>query len=127
MSPKSRVTRVRMAPERHKGPYPKGTRSQMTPEWKQAVRDALKKKGWDQVDLAEAIKPKVHKTAITKMFQAQSSKLVDKICVLLEIDPPMIATPAPVKPDAFMDLAAQVPEENRAIVSEILRKFIPPE
>lgn len=123
MSPKSRVTRVRMAPERHKGPYPKGTRSQMTPEWKTAVKDALKRKEWDQVDLSKALK--VHKTAITKMFQAQSSKLVERICTILEIDPPMIATPA--KQDAFIELAAKVPEENRAVVSEILKRFIPPE
>lgn len=66
----------------------------MTDAWKLSVRQALAKNATedraprDQSELAEAIR--VHKTAITKMFKAQSSALVDPICSVLRIDPPMI-------------------------------------
>ncbi len=76
-----------VADERHKRKYPEAPRRQMTDVWKQLVRSELKRQGIDQVTAAGHLG--VHKTAMTKMFQAESSALVDGLCELLRIPPPM--------------------------------------
>ena len=84
-----------MADPRHKRAYPKGPRREMTQAWKHAVRAALKnnkqsnRRPSDQRQLADAIG--VHKTAITKMFEARTSALVDPICEVLALAQPMVA------------------------------------
>jgi len=68
----------------------------MTPAWKASVRTALKnnklanRSPSDQRQLADAIG--VHKTAITKMFAARSSALVEPICRVLGLPLPMRGT-----------------------------------
>ena len=71
----------------------------MTPDWKQAVRTALKNNKLsgvgpsDQSQLARAIG--AHKTAITNMFKADGSALVIPICKVLGLRMPT----EPVDPD----------------------------
>jgi len=88
-----------MGDSRHKRRYPQAPRERMTADWKQAVRTALQNNKLsghgpaDQTQLARAIG--VHKTAITKMFEADSSALVIPICKALGLRMPM----EPVDPD----------------------------
>lgn len=59
----------------------------MTPAWKDLVRKTLRDRGMEQQELAEAIGSS--KSAITKMWAAQTSKLVEDICRVLEIPLPL--------------------------------------
>ena len=85
-----------MGNARHKRKYPEGQRIQMTPAWKQRVRDRLsenKRNGiepMDQVQLAAAIGG-VDKSAVTKMLNPKttSSKLVPEVCRVLQIAAPL--------------------------------------
>ena len=116
-----------MGDARHPRPYPEGPRRQMTPEWKQLVRDTLadnkkaepRRVPFDQAGLARAIG--VHKTAITKMFAADASALVDLICSVLGIPQPM----RPANPDDELDatIDALDPDE-RAKVLKFIRDFV---
>jgi hypothetical protein len=112
-----------MGDARHKGKYSKGKRIQMTDAWKQRVRDRLlENKRNDvaprnQVELAEMIGAK-DKSAITKMFAATSSKLVEPICALLQIPLPMKEQKEPDELELFI---ADLPEAKRTKALATLR------
>jgi len=91
-----------MADARHKRSYTKGSRQQMTPAWKQSVKDLLAQNEKDgkypanQKELADAVAEllgkDVDKSAINRMFAASTSSYVDPICLILGLPPPMQAT-----------------------------------
>jgi len=70
-------------------PYPEGRKREMSPEWKQAVRDRLTLLGRTQTWLAEQVG--VDKSTITLMLKPDqvSSSAVDDVSKVLEIPLPM--------------------------------------
>ena len=114
-----------MADPRHKRKYPDGPRQQMTEDWKVRVKSRLAENKAtnafpvDQSELATAIG--VHKTAITKMFQAQSSALVEDVCRVLSIDPPLVAA-APDEP--VIALVRGLSDEQKVDVLDFIRRHI---
>lgn len=120
-----------MADERHKRPYPKGPRREVTPEWRARVDAVLRENASknvsprDRSELAREIR--VHKTAMSALFgtakkkPAQSSALVEPISKLLGIQPPT----RPVNPDDELDdeISELTPKE-RADVLTFIRNFV---
>lgn len=99
----------------------------MTDDWKSAVRRRLGENQAasppvyprDQTELAIAIG--VHKTAITKMFKAHASKLVEPVCRVLRLDPPMQeATPDPTA----VALVRRLSPDQQDEVEEFVRRYI---
>ncbi len=113
-----------MGDPRHKRPYPEGDRTEMTPEWKQLVKDTLaanKLAGagiQDQAELADAIG--VTKSAITKMFKAHASKLVRPISVALCIPMPSEAAEGASEWARMREL----PPKERGKLLAIIRNFL---
>jgi hypothetical protein len=116
-----------MGDSRHKRRYPQGPRREMNKPWKDSVLQKLadnKKNGVypsNQSELAEAVGAllgaTVHKTAITKMFQAQASKLVDPICAVLGIPHPTTEH----RGDELQELVSQLSGSKRAKALAILK------
>lgn len=110
-----------MGDARHKRKYPPGKREQMTARWKQQVRDRLAENSENDIyprnqsELADAIG--VHKTAITTMFRAQASKLVNEICRILKIGPPMAERVG----DDLDDFIQKLSDEKRERALAILK------
>lgn len=83
---------------RHK-PHPKGDRKEMTPEWKETVRAALRDRGVGEQWLADQIAERrgmsgMKRDTVNKMLRVQKhSALVPDVCAILGITPPMTATP----------------------------------
>jgi hypothetical protein len=97
----------------------------MTDVWKQAVREALTRNKAEgrspanQADLATVIG--VHRTAITKMFGADSSALVDPICETLGLGPPM--TPSGPSDELTVEIS-KLNAKDRAKVLKFIREFL---
>jgi hypothetical protein len=112
-----------MGDTRHKRKYPEGERKQMTPAWKQRVRDRLAENKRnniyprDQVELAAAIGA-ADKSAVTKMLQATASKYVPIVCRVLQIGTPLQERKEPDALDEFVEGLAQ---EKRVAALELLR------
>jgi len=105
-----------------------GSRRQMTLQWKENLRAALKRNEAEgrtpanQAELAKAIG--VHKTAINKLFDADSSALVGPICETLGLGPPM--TPSEPSDDVTSEIFAEISKlgvKDRAKVLKLL-KFV---
>lgn len=79
--------------------YPKGPKKQLTTEWKGAVRRRLSTMGHDHRWLEAELG--VGRGMVTRMLSAgqNTSALVDQVCALLEIPPPMavVGTPEEVR------------------------------
>jgi hypothetical protein len=112
--------------QRHPAPYPKGPRRQLTQTWKDNVRKALAanavadREPRDQAELANLVP--VHKTAITKMFKAHTSRFADRVTDILCIPPPMVETQTvPAPDDEFDAYARTLTPEQRARALELLR------
>lgn len=112
--------------------YPEGPRRQMTDPWKQRVKDALaanKRSGTyprNQSDLVKAIGElrgtlPPDRTAITKMWKAESSALVDDICAVLKIDPPLVEAQPGTE---TVDMVRRLPESDQRDVADFVRKYI---
>lgn len=112
-----------MGDARHKRKYVDGERIQMTPKWKQRVRDRLAEnkrhnvEPRDQVELAASVGAR-DKSAITKMFKASASKLVPAICRVLQIPMPMQERKDGDDLDQFVD---DLSPEKRERALQILR------
>jgi len=112
-----------MGNARHKRKYSEGQRLQMTPAWKQRVRDRLAENKRNniaprnQVELAEMIDA-ADKSAVTKMWKATGSKLVEPICALLQIALPMDEH---VDGDDLDQFVADLPAEKRTRALAALR------
>jgi hypothetical protein len=111
-----------MADARHKRKRAEGERIQMTPRWKQRVRDRLaenKRNGvepWDQVQLAAAVGAK-DKSGITKMWKATGSTFVPEICRVLQIPPPMHERKEPDDLDVYLD--GKTPDQRDRIAKAL--------
>lgn len=123
MSSELTATMLGMGDARHKRKYPEGERIQMTDRWKQRVRDRLAENKMndvyprDQVELAEAVGA-ADKSAITKMLKATASKLVPKVCRVLQIQLPMQERKEPDELDKILD---GMDAEKRQKVAQIIR------
>jgi hypothetical protein len=117
------ATVISMGDSRHKRKYPEGKREQMTTQWKQRVRDRLAENKRndvyprDQVELAEAVKA-ADKSAITKMLQADASKLVPAVCQVLQIPMPMQERREPDELDLVLE---GKDAEQRARIAQIIK------
>jgi hypothetical protein len=115
-----------MANARHHRSHPNGERQQMTPAWKQAVREALEMRDvgeqWlaDQITIRRALKKPMKRDTINKMLRRQKgSSLVPDVCAILGLQPPMIATPPTPDEDTKRALSLMLnapPEVRRAIL-----------
>lgn len=117
-----------MSDSRHKRTYFKGDRIQMTPRWKQRVKERLaenKRNGVfprDQVELADAVGA-ADKSAITKMLKAKSSKLVPDVCRVLQIQMPMQER---YEPDVLDELLDGKSKEWREWAADLLNRTAAP-
>jgi hypothetical protein len=116
-------TVAEMGDERHKAKHPEGPRIEMTPAWKQRVRDRLKEnkaKGIyprNQVELAEAVGAS-DKSGITKMFKADGSVFVPDVCRVLNLPMPMQEYQ---EDDELDELTKSFNKEDRERALQILR------
>lgn len=108
----------------------------MTDRWKQRVRDVLAaNNGSDppkfpknQSQLVKAIGA-LHgtrppdRTAITKLWKADASSLVDDICTVLGIEPPMMEiSPEP----EVVTMVRNLPEDKQHDVLDFINRFLLP-
>jgi|KBSSwiStaDraftv2_1062776.scaffolds.fasta_scaffold00132_62 hypothetical protein len=110
-----------MASPRHHKPYPRGDRNQMTPEWKDKVRAALKTRGVSEQWLADQIAKRrgrvMKRDTVNKLLRKQqSSALVPDICAILGLPPPMVSTPDEDSGRALERIMAASPEKRAAIL-----------
>jgi hypothetical protein len=123
MSTKTPPTMPDVGDRLHKKRYPEGERIQMTPAWKQLVRDRLAENKENdvyprnQVELAEAVGAS-EKSAITKMFKASGSKFVPKVCEVLGIDMPMRETK---KTDRLDETLKGRTQEQRDAIDKLIK------
>ena len=116
-----------MGDARHKNKRDHGDRREMTPEWKQIVRDRLvgnRQTGTyprNQVELAEAVGAS-DKSAITKMFAATSSAFVPAVCRVLKIPLPLENR---IAPDEIERFVAKLAGEERQRANAALRLMFP--
>lgn len=128
MSPVSTRTIAHMGNARHKRKYPEGRRVQMTDAWKQRVRDRLsdnKRNGikpLDQVQLAAAVGA-ADKSAISVMLKPDTtaSKLVDRVCEVLQIAAPLEERKERDQLDE--EAALLVDQATRDAFAALLREF----
>lgn len=114
-----------MSNARHHKPHPAGKRYQMTPEWKDQVRAALQTRGQSEQWLASEIArhrgiKTMKRDTINKLLRRQeASALVPDICLILGLQPPMIATPhvPDEETQRLISLAVQAsPDVRRAVI-----------
>lgn len=110
-----------MASPRHHKPYPKGDRDQMTDEWKEKVRAALRLRGVGEQWLADQIAKRrgrvMKRDTVNKLLRKQkTSSLVPDICSILGLQPPMVATPDDESGRALERIMAASPEKRAAIL-----------
>lgn len=74
----------------HNRPYPEGPREDITPEWVDRAKAAMRERGWTDADLGRAIGGS--RDAVGKMWKQQGSKLVPRVCKALQILPPKVST-----------------------------------
>lgn len=95
----------------------KGKRYEMTDRWKAAVDERLRELGMTKADLARELK--VTKAAISRLPAQNVSTLVPRICEVLDLQPPMVAS----TDDAAAAIAARVAgwsDEQKARAVELL-------
>lgn len=101
----------------------------MTPEWKEAVRGALRDRGVSEQWLADQIAarldaPGMKRDTVNKMLRnQQASALVPHVCAILGLPPPMVATPPVPDPELrlALDLVRKAPPDIRRAVIALLR------
>jgi hypothetical protein len=106
--------------------FPTGQMRQMTPEWKRLVQETYPKRFRSAAAFAKALG--VDKSLITRMLSTapgaqQTSKLVDKVCDLLKLDPPLQPTVTPPVVDEIDDLIARLralPHDQRTKVLDTI-------
>ena len=110
----------KMAAPSSKRRYPRGDAREMTPEWKAKVREKLEGRG-AAAELARQLG--VDKSLIGRMLseRQQTSKLVDRICELLQIEPPLQPVTDGDKHDELDELVEGLTEEQRHRALQILR------
>ncbi len=104
----------------------------MTPEWKARVFAAIEqRKGgeqWlaDQLTAHLRLRKPLKRWTIDKMLrEQQTSTLVDAVCAVLKIDPPMVATPEhtdELAKELFTVIQEMTPDEQRAWISLVKRR-----
>ncbi len=105
-------------------PYPEGRKREMTPEWKQSVKDKLTLLGRNQTWLAEQVG--VDKSTISLMLRADqvTSSVVDDVSKVLEIPLPTVGIDE-IDSETLDDLKQLEPEDKeqvRALIA-MLRKL----
>lgn len=124
------VTRASVSGRRRRRAKNKGPVREMTPEWKQLVLLALRERGKGVAWLAEELG--LSESAGYKLFAAKAdgsmvqtgSADVPRICALLDLPPPMVATPPLPEPrDArIRELLLEAPDSLKDAVIEILSR-----
>ena len=116
-----------MSGGRHHKSHVNGTRHQMTDEWKDQVRAALRLRGVSEQWLADQIaarrKTKMKRDTINKLLRRyRTSALVPDICAILGLAPPMIATPPAPDDETQRDVQMMLdaPAEIRQAIRLIL-------
>ncbi len=131
------VSTSKVSDSKRKKPYREGPRREMTAAWKQSVRDALaankvaKKFPINQSQLSRALgllrgTEPPDRTAITHMFAGRSSGLVDDICQVLGIPPPMVPHAEPDSEPEVVEMVRRLPHEAQQDVSDFIRRFVLP-
>lgn len=110
-----------MGDQRHKRAYPDGPVQQITPEWKEAVRAALAKRGVTQAWLADRCG--VHKSAITVMLRSETmtSRIVAQVRDVLGVEPPVIGI-GKISAE-ILDLANQLTAESLELTLNMMRSL----
>lgn len=117
-----------MATQRGRRAVIDGERHQMTPEWKEQVRVALESQGHSEQWLADEIAKRrgmraMKRNTVNKLLRKQTvSALVPDICAILNVPPPMTATPPAPDDEAvrLIQLALKAPPDVRRAVLLLL-------
>lgn len=116
---------------RHK-PHPEGDRKEMTAEWKERVRSALRDRGVGEQWLADQIAARrgmrvMKRDTVNKMLRIQhTSALVPDVCAILGLEPPMTATPLVTDEEtreAIELLLRATPEVRRSVLVLLQQRF----
>lgn len=122
----------KMAPARHLKKYPSGPRYQMTQEWKDDVLTALAARGKNAPWLAEQLG--VRRGMVHKMFAKNpdgsmkqvSSALVPRICALLDVRHPTVATSRITdgRPDRARELVSALTPQLQELAISMLEALL---
>lgn len=123
MSALASVTDVFMSPGMRR-PYPKGAKREMTTAWKERAREKLQELGkttdWLDAELG------VTRGMARKMLgtKQNTSALVDDVCRILEIDPPVLLAQGADEREAIELLRQASPDQRQAIwaILKLVRK-----
>lgn len=115
------ILRQLMGDSRHKRKYAGGALKQVTPEWKSAVVAALKELGQTKTWLSEQIG--CDKSALTVMLRPATtvSRLVDPICAVLKIAPPLVG--ADVDQSDVIAMVGALDDKDRALAIDFIRRL----
>ncbi len=115
-----------MSRARHNGPHSTGgARKQMTPEWKAEVRQLLRDRDlseqWlaDRVTERRGLRKSMKRDTINKMLNRQeSSSLVDDVCVILGVGPPLtVPRRSDPETERLIELVLRAtPEKRRGLI-----------
>lgn len=110
-----------MGDARHKRKYATGALKQVTPEWKASVIAALKELGQTKTWLADQIG--CDKSALTVMLRPSTtvSRLVDPICAVLKLPPPLVG--ADVDQSDIIAMVGALDENDRALAIDFIRRL----
>lgn len=102
-----------MGDARHKRPYMRGPRREMTEAWKRDVVAKLREIKMTRAALAAAVGAK-SAASITQMLgrTQHSSVWVDKVCRVLQIDPPSIGVAEGFEDEALRILRSLDPSDR---------------
>jgi ribosome-binding protein aMBF1 (putative translation factor) len=110
---------VEKAPEKKTRKYLDGNLREMTPAWKQLVQAKIDERRWSNARLADALG--CNRTLVAKMLaeKQHSSRLVDRVCLILQIEEPLTASRAKDKLDEF---CSGLDDDQRIKALDILRE-----
>lgn len=110
-----------MGDQRHKRKYASGVLKQVTPEWKASVVAALKARGESWTWLAKQVG--CDKSALTVLMREATtvSRLVDAICVALEIPLPLVG--ADLDQSDILAMIGNLDENDRALAIDFIKRL----
>lgn len=99
--------------------YLDGNLREMTSAWKKMVMQRIEERGWTHAKLADALG--CNRSLVAKMLAEEqtSSRLVDRVCLILQIEEPLTAAKSK---DSLDDFVSRLTEGDRARALEILTK-----
>lgn len=99
--------------------YLEGNLREMTAAWKKAVIQRIDERGWTHAKLADALG--CNRSLVAKMLadDQNSSRLVDRVCLILQIPEPLTAAKAKDSLDEFI---SHLSEDERQKALDVLQK-----